>query len=101
MVFGIGNRFANRHTGSVEKYTQGEKSSISIQPTQIGSRVVPRIQVSFRRQSGANVADRCRAGDAKSGAFAMPENPVTNAASGKRTLLRKTHFYQRQQPHRE
>ncbi len=31
MVFGIGNRFANRHTGSVEKYTEGgAKSFISI-----------------------------------------------------------------------
>ncbi len=25
MVFGIGNRFANRSTGSVEKYTEGRK----------------------------------------------------------------------------
>lgn len=36
MVFGIGNRFANRHTGSVEKYTEGRKIvHIDIEPTQI------------------------------------------------------------------
>ncbi|NYY80722.1 hypothetical protein DMH27_21185 [Raoultella planticola] len=37
LVFGIGNRFANRHTGSVEKYTEGRKIiHIDIEPTQIG-----------------------------------------------------------------
>ncbi|MDI5800567.1 hypothetical protein MJM79_22780, partial [Salmonella enterica subsp. enterica serovar Cerro] len=42
MVFGIGNRFANRHTGSVEKYTQGRKIiHIDIEPTQIGRVLCP------------------------------------------------------------
>lgn len=36
-VLGIGNRWANRHTGSVETYTQGRKFvHIDIEPTQIG-----------------------------------------------------------------
>ncbi len=36
-VFGIGNRWANRHTGSVEVYTQGRKFvHVDIEPTQIG-----------------------------------------------------------------
>jgi tartronate-semialdehyde synthase len=36
-VFGIGNRFANRHTGSVEVYTKGRKFiHVDIEPTQIG-----------------------------------------------------------------
>ncbi|MFC5069955.1 glyoxylate carboligase [Flaviflagellibacter deserti] len=36
-VFGIGNRWANRHTGSVEVYTKGRKFvHIDIEPTQIG-----------------------------------------------------------------
>jgi tartronate-semialdehyde synthase len=36
-VFGIGNRWANRHTGSVEVYTAGRKFvHIDIEPTQIG-----------------------------------------------------------------
>ncbi|MGB5201140.1 MAG: glyoxylate carboligase, partial [Sedimenticolaceae bacterium] len=36
-VFGIGNRWANRHTGSVEKYTEGRRFiHVDIEPTQIG-----------------------------------------------------------------
>ncbi|AWN35073.1 glyoxylate carboligase [Methylobacterium radiodurans] len=36
-VIGIGNRWANRHTGSVETYTKGRKFvHIDVEPTQIG-----------------------------------------------------------------
>jgi len=36
-VIGIGNRWANRHTGSVEVYTKGRKFiHVDIEPTQIG-----------------------------------------------------------------
>jgi len=36
-VFGIGNRWANRHTGSIETYTKGRKFiHVDIEPTQIG-----------------------------------------------------------------
>ncbi len=41
-VFGIGNRWANRHTGSVEKYTDGRKFiHVDIEPTQIGRVFAP------------------------------------------------------------
>lgn len=41
-VLGIGNRWANRHTGSVEKYTEGRKFvHIDIEPTQIGRVFAP------------------------------------------------------------
>jgi tartronate-semialdehyde synthase len=37
LVLGIGNRWANRHTGSIEVYTKGRKFiHIDIEPTQIG-----------------------------------------------------------------
>ncbi len=37
LVLGIGNRWANRHTGSVEVYTEGRKFiHVDIEPTQIG-----------------------------------------------------------------
>ncbi|HLD66814.1 MAG TPA: glyoxylate carboligase [Pseudomonas sp.] len=37
LVFGIGNRWANRHTGSVEVYTEGRTFiHVDIEPTQIG-----------------------------------------------------------------
>ncbi len=36
-VFGIGNRWANRHTGSIETYTKGRRFvHVDIEPTQIG-----------------------------------------------------------------
>src|ERR1700722_14838379 len=36
-VFGIGNRWANRHTGSIETYTKGRTFvHVDIEPTQIG-----------------------------------------------------------------
>jgi len=41
-VFGIGNRWANRHTGSVEVYTQGRKFvHIDIEPTHFGRVFAP------------------------------------------------------------
>jgi tartronate-semialdehyde synthase len=41
-VFGIGNRWANRHTGSVEKYTDGRTFiHVDIEPTQVGRVFAP------------------------------------------------------------
>jgi tartronate-semialdehyde synthase len=41
-VLGIGNRWANRHTGSVEKYTEGRTFvHVDIEPTQIGRVFAP------------------------------------------------------------
>jgi tartronate-semialdehyde synthase len=41
-VLGIGNRWANRHTGSVETYTQGRTFvHVDIEPTQIGRVFMP------------------------------------------------------------
>lgn len=41
-VFGIGNRWANRHTGSIEKYIAGRKFiHVDIEPTQIGRVFAP------------------------------------------------------------
>ena len=41
-VFGIGNRWANRHTGTVETYTEGRKFiHVDIEPTQIGRVFAP------------------------------------------------------------
>ena len=41
-VLGLGNRWANRHTGSVEVYTKGRKFvHVDIEPTQIGRVFMP------------------------------------------------------------
>jgi tartronate-semialdehyde synthase len=45
-VLGIGNRWANRHTGTVDKYTAGRKFvHIDIEPTQIGRVFAPDLGV--------------------------------------------------------
>lgn len=45
-VFGIGNRWANRHTGSVDVYTKGKKFiHVDIEPTQIGRVFAPDLGV--------------------------------------------------------
>src|SRR3546814_21174112 len=41
-ALGIGNRWANRHTGSIEVYTKGRKFvHVDIEPTQIGRVFMP------------------------------------------------------------
>src|SRR5262249_22042452 len=41
-VLGTGNRWANRHTGSIEVYTKGRKfAHVDIEPTQIGRVFMP------------------------------------------------------------
>ncbi|TIS37776.1 glyoxylate carboligase [Mesorhizobium sp.] len=45
-VFGIGNRWANRHTGSIDVYTRGRKFiHVDIEPTQIGRVFAPDLGV--------------------------------------------------------
>jgi len=67
-VLGIGNRWANRHTGSIETYTKGRTFvHVDIEPTQIGRVFIPisascrtqrpRLSCSWRwRQDGARQA---------------------------------------------
>jgi tartronate-semialdehyde synthase len=72
-VLGIGNRWANRHTGSVETYTEGRTFvHVDIEPTQIGRVFAPDfgivsdagaalelfVQVARERQAAGSLADR-------------------------------------------
>jgi tartronate-semialdehyde synthase len=92
LVLGIGNRWANRHTGSIEVYTKGRKFiHVDIEPTQIGRVFGPdygivsdagaalelfvqlaREQASQRRNRWGRWAEECR--------------------ERKRTMLRRTDF---------
>ena len=101
-VLGIGNRWANRHTGSVETYTRGRKFvHVDIEPTQIG-RV---FETDFGIVSDAGAAldlfvevlkERKARGD-------WPDfgSWAERCAERKRVMLRKTHFEQiPMKPHR-
>jgi tartronate-semialdehyde synthase len=92
-VLGIGNRWANRHTGSVEVYTKDRKFvHVDIEPTQIGRVFAPDygivsdakaalelfIEVAKERKSSSRLKDRTSwAGECR---------------ERKRTMLRKTNF---------
>lgn len=92
-VLGIGNRWANRHTGTVEKYTAGRKFvHIDIEPTQIGRVFAPDLGVVS--DAGAalkmllDVATEWRA----AGKLRDWSDWVKDCQSRKKTLKRKTHF---------
>ncbi|MCG6659177.1 glyoxylate carboligase [Halomonas campisalis] len=92
-VMGIGNRWANRHTGNLESYTEGRKFvHVDIEPTQIGRIFGPDygivsdakaalelfVEVARERKAAGKLKDRS----------AWAEE----CQERKRTLLRKTHF---------
>lgn len=93
LVLGIGNRWANRHTGSVEVYTEGRRFiHVDIEPTQIGRVFMP--DLGIVSDAGAaldaflEVAREWKdAGKLKSRAAWLE-----SCQQRKRTLQRKTHF---------
>lgn len=93
LVFGIGNRWANRHTGSVDKYTAGRKViHIDIEPTQLGRVICPDLGI----VSDARIALQMLVARARERADlgTLPDRSqwVETCLQRKQTLLRKTHF---------
>ena len=92
-VVGIGNRWANRHTGSVEVYTQGRKFiHVDIEPTQIGRVFGP----DFGIVSDAKAALELFVTAAKElkAAGKLPDWTAwaDECLGRKQTMLRKSHF---------
>lgn len=92
-VMGIGNRWANRHTGSVETYTRGRTFvHVDIEPTQIGRVFGP--DYGIVSDAGAaldlflEVAREMKA----AGRLKDRRAWAAECQERKRTLLRKTHF---------
>ena len=92
-VFGIGNRWANRHTGSVEVYAKGRKFvHVDIEPTQIGRVFGPDFGiVSDARAALTMLLEVAREMQA---AGALPDRSAWAAAClhRKQNMLRKSHF---------
>ncbi len=92
-VIGIGNRWANRHTGSVETYTKGRKFiHIDIEPTQIGRVFGPDLGIVSDARAALDLlntvaGERKAAGDLKDRTEWARE-----CEHRKRSMLRKTHF---------
>jgi tartronate-semialdehyde synthase len=92
-VLGIGNRWANRHTGSVEVYTKGRTFvHVDIEPTQIGRVFAPDFGIVSDAKAALEqfvaVARELKA----AGRLADRSGWVAECRERKRTLLRKTHF---------
>jgi len=92
-VLGIGNRWANRHTGSTEIYTKGRKFvHIDIEPTQIGRVFCPDLGI----VSDAYLALEALLAEvplmARRGAMPRRAEWVAGVQARKRTMLRRTDF---------
>ena len=92
-VLGIGNRWANRHTGTVESYTKGRKFvHVDIEPTQIGRVFNP----DFGIVSDAKAALRLFVEVAKewqaAGRLKDRGGWAGECEHRKKNMLRRTHF---------
>lgn len=92
-VLGIGNRWANRHTGSVEVYTKGRTFvHVDIEPTQIGRVFGPDFGiVSDAKAALRQFIDVARELKA-AGRLKDRSEWVEQCRERKRTMLRKTNF---------
>jgi tartronate-semialdehyde synthase len=92
-VLGIGNRWANRHTGGLELYRRGRKFvHVDIEPTQIG-RVFPP-DYGIVSDAGAALALFIEVAKERQAAGRLPDRRAWSdeCAERKRTMLRRTQF---------
>ncbi|OEC44310.1 glyoxylate carboligase [Pseudomonas sp. 1D4] len=93
LVFGIGNRWANRHTGSVDVYTQGRRFiHVDIEPTQIGRVFTPDLGIVSDAAAALDVFLEVAREWKAAGKLKDRSAWVESCRERKRTLLRKTHF---------
>ncbi|HWJ66444.1 MAG TPA: glyoxylate carboligase [Nocardioides sp.] len=92
-VLGIGNRWANRHTGSVETYTKGRTFvHVDIEPTQIGRVFAPDYSIVSDAKAALEVLVEVAREWATAGRLVDRSAWAAECAGRKRTLQRKTHF---------
>ncbi len=92
-VFGIGNRWANRHTGSVEVYTKGRQFiHVDIEPTQIGRVFGP--DLGIVSDAGAALRMFIEAAREMKAAGTLRDRSAWAAQClhRKQNMLRKSHF---------
>ncbi len=101
-VLGIGNRWANRHTGSVETYTRGRKFvHVDIEPTQIGRVFEPDFGIVSDARAALQLFVEVARERKAAGQWPSYANWAGRCAERKRTMLRQTHFEQiPMKPHR-
>ena len=92
-ALGIGNRWANRHTGSVETYTRGRKFvHVDIEPTQIGRVFAPDYGIVSDAAAALALFVEIATGWRASGRLRDWSAWAVECRARKHTMLRKTHF---------
>jgi tartronate-semialdehyde synthase len=94
-VLGVGNRWANRHTGGVDTYTAGRKFvHVDIEPTQIGRVFCPDLGIVSDAGAALELFVEVARGWKAAGKLKDRGAWLEACRERKRTLLRKTHFDQ-------
>ncbi|MEO8040251.1 MAG: glyoxylate carboligase [Betaproteobacteria bacterium] len=94
-VVGIGNRWANRHTGSTEVYTKGRKFvHVDIEPTQIGRVFMPDYGIASDAKAALELFVELALEWRAAGKLKDRNAWAAECAERKRSLLRRTHFDQ-------
>jgi tartronate-semialdehyde synthase len=92
-VLGIGNRWANRHTGSIETYTRGRRFvHVDIEPTQIGRVFNP--DLGIVSDAGAALAQLIDVAREMKERRTLPDRRqwAAECLARKRSMLRRSHF---------
>jgi tartronate-semialdehyde synthase len=92
-VLGIGNRWANRHTGSVEVYTKGRRFvHVDIEPTQIGRVFCPDYGIVSDARAALQLFVEVTREWKTAGKLKDRGDWVAQCRERKRTMLRKTNY---------
>jgi tartronate-semialdehyde synthase len=92
-ALGIGNRWANRHTGSVDVYTKGRRfAHVDIEPTQIGRVFAPDYGIVSDAKAALELFVEVAREWKEAGRLQDRSQWVAECSERKRTLLRKTNF---------
>ncbi|MHB1668387.1 MAG: glyoxylate carboligase [Thiomonas sp.] len=92
-VLGIGNRWANRHTGSVDVYTKGRKFvHVDIEPTQIGRVFMPDLGIASDAHAALELFVQVARERKAAGRLKDRAAWAADCLQRKQTLLRKSDF---------
>ena len=93
LVFGVGNRWANRHTGSVDVYTKGRQFiHVDIEPTQIGRVFCPDLGIVSDAGEALKLFVEIAREYREAGKLKDRSAWVGECQQRKSTMLRKTHY---------
>ena len=92
-VLGIGNRWANRHTGGLDTYRRGRTFvHIDVEPTQIGRVFAPDYGIASDAGSALTLLVAAARERREAGRLPGRSAWAQECAARKRTMLRRTHF---------